>query len=86
MLEDENGVEIEIALGTIDNTNTVAPVCAVGVESKLWWADVPPELPTKRTVLSGRICKGRLAAAPRRRDRPNIGLLRTTFKSHRTYT
>ncbi len=48
MLEDGDN-PIEISLGTLDDPNTIEPVCAVGVESKPRWADILPTLPTMRT-------------------------------------
>ena len=48
MLEEGHGV-IEIAIGTLDDPNAAAPRHAVGIESKLTWADRLPALPAKRT-------------------------------------
>ena len=48
MLED--GHDIELAIGTLDNPNACAPRHAVGIESKLAWADSLSTLPARPTA------------------------------------
>jgi hypothetical protein len=44
-----NGDEIGLAAGTVDNPDCLVPTHHYGVEGRLNWADIAPDLPKART-------------------------------------